>query len=70
MDTLGFDTSVTGKRFDSDEKTAAIVMNSSIEEGELGTPNETFGGPGKGGGGKAGKKYENAEDRGLVLIIS
>ena len=69
--TLGFDTSVTGRRFGDDEKLAAIVMDSSRADAKnLGTPNETVGGPGKGAGGEKGEKFENTEDRGLVFIIS
>lgn len=37
---------------------------------DLGTPNEEFGGPGIGRAGQRGRRYENAEARGNVLIIS
>lgn len=37
---------------------------------DLGTPHQSFGGPGIGIGGKAGKLYENDLPRGNVLIIS
>ena len=37
---------------------------------DLGTPNETFGGPGKGNGGEAGRIGENNTELGNVLIVS
>ena len=38
-------------------------------EEEFGTPNDDFGGPGKGNGGKAGKAGENSKGKQNVLII-
>jgi hypothetical protein len=36
---------------------------------DLGTPNETFGGPGVGAGGEMGQAGENSEPQGMMLII-
>jgi len=52
---------------------AAIIFNSADPTGEdfdLGTPNETFGGPGIGEGGEAGEPGENAIPLGNLLIIA
>ncbi len=54
---------------------AAVVFDSSCPGGcsgndsDLGTPNQTFGGPGVGAGGEAGQSTENATPLGMVLII-
>lgn len=48
--------------FDSAEPTGGDV--------DLGTPNEDFGGPGKGEGGESGEEGENADELGKVLIIA
>ncbi len=50
-----------------------MIFDSSNPTGgddDLGTPNETFGGPGIGSGGEAGQPGENAVALGNVLIIS
>lgn len=50
-----------------------IIFDSEEPSGDdfdLGTPNEDFGGFGKGEGGEAGAKGENAEELGNVLIIA
>ncbi|MEM1181715.1 MAG: SdrD B-like domain-containing protein [Acidobacteriota bacterium] len=50
-----------------------MVFNTGSPTGgdtDLGTPNETFGGPGIGGGGEAGQPNENRTFRGNVGIIS
>jgi hypothetical protein len=50
-----------------------IVFDSSHPTGgdvDLGTPNEDFGGPGKGNGGEQGKEGENAVALGKLLVIS
>lgn len=56
---------------------AAVVYDSACSGGEcsgkgadLGTPNETFDGPGVGAGGEAGAAFENAEAQGEVLIVA
>jgi hypothetical protein len=51
---------------------AAVVFNSAAPTGgdwDLGTPNETCGGPGRGAGGEVGSPYENCEPLYNVLII-
>lgn len=51
----------------------AMIFDSSFPTGgdkDLGTPNEDFGGPGKGNGGDAGSTYENRNAHGNVLILS
>ena len=54
---------------------AAIVYDSNCSGGctgddyDLGTPNNTFGGPGIGEGGESGSAYENAHALGNLLII-
>jgi hypothetical protein len=50
---------------------AARVFNTSDTGGkyDLGSPNESCGGPGKGIGGRQGSAYENCEPLGNVLII-
>lgn len=50
-----------------------IVFDSADPTGgdvDLGTPNEDFGGPGKGQGGEDGEEGENAEALGKILIIA
>ena len=50
-----------------------MIFDSSMPTGgdpDLGTPNETFGGPGIGSGGEAGQPGENSTALGNVLIIS
>lgn len=37
---------------------------------DLGTPNQTFGGPGIGAGGEAGAPFENARPQGKILILA
>ena len=52
---------------------AAVIFDSANPTGEdpdLGTPNETFGGPGIGVGGEAGSPFENAVAKGNLLIIA
>jgi hypothetical protein len=52
---------------------AAIIFDSANPTGEdpdLGTPNETFGGPGVGVGGEMGSAFENAVAKGNLLIIA
>jgi len=44
--------------------------NPSGEDEDLGTPNETFGGPGVGAGGEVGTDGENAVEQGNLLIIA
>lgn len=54
------------------EKNAAVIFDSSHPTGgdtDLGTPHESFGGPGVGSGGLAGKPYQNAQALGNVLIV-
>ena len=51
----------------------AMIFDSSAPTGgdtDLGTPNQDFGGPGVGAGGRAGTAGENAASLGKVLIIS
>ena len=51
----------------------AMIFDSSSPTGgdnDLGTPNQDFGGPGVGDGGKAGMPGENSQALGKVLIIS
>ena len=51
----------------------AMIFDSSNPTGgdaDLGTPNQDFGGPGVGSGGRAGQAGENAVDLGNVLILS
>ncbi len=51
----------------------AMIFDSSMPSGgdwDLGTPNETFNGPGIGSGGEDGQPGENAVPLGKVLIIS
>ena len=56
-------------------RNTAITFNSDCPDGctgnddDLGTPNETFGGPGIGEGGEAGSEYPNVEPIGNILII-
>jgi hypothetical protein len=56
---------------------AALIYDSSCAGGscsggddDLGTPNETFAGPGIGVGGEAGALFENAAAQGNVLIVA
>lgn len=52
---------------------ATIVFDTANPTGgddDLGTPNETFGGPGVGAGGEAGQPYENDMAMGEALIIA
>jgi hypothetical protein len=54
----------------------AMIFDSSCPGGctgddvDLGTPNESFGGPGIGNAGTAGKPYENSIAHGKILIVS
>lgn len=51
----------------------AMVFDSSNPSGgdtDLGSPNESFGGPGIGGAGEMGMPFENSQAHGNVLIIS
>jgi len=51
----------------------AMVFDSAAPTGgdsDLGTPNQTFGGPGIGAGGMAGQPYQNDEAFGKILILS
>jgi hypothetical protein len=51
----------------------AMIFDSASPTGgdwDLGTPNEDFGGPGRGWGGEAGRPGENANPLGKVLILS
>ena len=51
----------------------AMIFDSSAPSGDdfgLGTPNESFGGPGIGSGGGSGQAGENSLDLGNILIIS
>ncbi len=53
--------------------TPAMIFDSSDPTGgdfDLGTPNQTFGGPGIGAGGEAGQAGENAIGLGNLLILS
>ena len=56
-------------------RNTAIIYNSACPGGcsggddDLGTPNNSFGGPGIGQGGESGSAYENAEALGNLLII-
>ena len=72
----------TNPRFDC-KKNAAIIYDSACSTGkrcvegqcsgddpDLGTPNEDFGGPGEGEGGRRGRPYQNAEAQGNLLIIA
>jgi len=57
---------------EGDERNRAIVFDSSNPTGgdfDLGTPNETFGGPGIGRGGERGQPFENARALGKLLIV-
>jgi len=47
-----------------------ILLTTHLTDPDLGTPNESFGGPGKGKAGEKGSEYENKEPRGMILIIS
>ena len=52
---------------------AAVIFDSANPTGEdpdLGTPNETFGGPGIGAGGEMGQPYENSTAHGNLLILA
>jgi hypothetical protein len=52
---------------------SAIIFDSSDPSGgdfDLGTPNETCGGPGRGSGGEAGEPGENCTPYGNLLIIA
>jgi hypothetical protein len=54
-------------------KNAAMIFDSSAPTGgdwDLGTPNQDFGGPGLGNGGKKGSLYENSTSLGKLLIIT
>ncbi len=51
----------------------AIIFDSANPTGgdwDLGSPNETCGGPGQGAGGEVGSPYENCDPLGKVLIIA
>lgn len=51
---------------------AALIFDSSTPTGgdsDLGTPNETFGGPGIGEGGEVGQPFQNDEALGHLLIV-
>lgn len=55
-----------------DERNRAIVFDSSNPTGgdfDLGTPNETFGGPGVGRGGERGQPFQNDRPLGKLLIV-
>jgi len=57
---------------EGDERNRAIVFDSSNPTGgdfDLGTPNETFGGPGVGEGGERGQPFENDRPLGNLLIV-
>ena len=52
---------------------AAVIFDSSNPTGyddDLGTPNEDFGGPGIGEGGKAGSEFQNDLPQGNILIVA
>lgn len=57
---------------EGDERNRAIVFDSSNPTGgdfDLGTPNETFGGPGIGRDGERGRPFQNDRPLGKLLII-
>jgi len=57
---------------EGDERNRAIVFDSANpppEDLDLGTPNETFGGPGVGRGGERGQPFENDRPLGNLLIV-
>jgi hypothetical protein len=67
---------VRGQLDDSCSYNAAVVFDSSCPDGtcsgddqDLGTPNETFGGPGQGKGGEVGSRWANDEPLGNLLIV-
>jgi hypothetical protein len=58
---------------DAGGPSSAIIFDSSNPTGgdfDLGTPNETCGGPGRGSGGEAGEPGENCTPYGNLLIIA
>ncbi len=55
------------------ENNAAVVFDSSSPPGidfDLGTPNETFGGPGIGSGGEMGEPFQNDTPLGNILVVN
>jgi hypothetical protein len=67
---------VKGKRGTDCPSNAAVVFNSNCPSGlcsgddqDLGSPNETFGGPGQGKGGEADSRFANDEPLGNLLIV-
>lgn len=72
---LGYGIGVTANRYTESglELADAMVFNSSAPTGgdfDLGTPHRSFGGLGRGNGGRQGQPFENDKARGQVLIIS
>lgn len=64
---------VTGINPDLVGQEAALVFDSAQPTGgddDLGTPNETFGGPGKGVGGELGSPYANETAHGHLCIVA
>ncbi|MEM7311424.1 MAG: hypothetical protein AAF682_32465, partial [Planctomycetota bacterium] len=64
---------VTGSSSSLPGLNAAVIFDSANPTGEdpdLGTPNQTFGGPGVGAAGQAGMPFENANPLGNVLILA
>jgi hypothetical protein len=67
---------VKGKQGTDCPSNAAVVFDSGCPSGlcsgddqDLGTPNETFGGPGEGQGGEVGSQWANDEPLGNLLIV-
>lgn len=63
---------VHGYNPDFPNQNAAVVFDSAHPTGgdwDLGTPNEDFGGPGKGSGGHQGAAWQNDEALGKILIV-
>lgn len=64
---------VSGENPELGSANAAIIFDTANPTGgdwDLGTPNETCGGPGRGAGGEAGSTYENCDALGNVLIVA
>jgi cysteine-rich repeat protein len=56
--------------YDSSCPPGSIRQDCSGGDPDLGTPNETFGGPGRGAGGELGQPTENDTAQGNLLIVS
>jgi hypothetical protein len=56
--------------FDSSCPPGGTKLDCSGTDSDLGTPNETFGGPGHGVGGESGQQFENAVPLGNLVIVA